>query len=174
MDILRHFSYILTLIIISFSVGLSAEPNYKTPQEICLTQGEKAKNGQALQSINDVSLLNETNLSCIIAPKSAKQVSNIVRSINEWNKTNKKVHISIAGARHSQGGHIASKLGIVLDIKKYLNTVQNPKIKNGIWTVKAEVGALWGDIHSVIRQFEGYSLANKVQQSSTLQCFQRA
>lgn len=166
MDILRYFSYLFTLTLLTFSVGLSAAPNYKTPQEICSTQGEKAKNGQSLQSINDVSLLNETNVSCIVAPKSSKEISNIVRWINEWNRTNKKIHISVAGARHSQGGHIASRLGIVLDMK-HLNSVDNPRIKNGLWTVKAEAGALWSDIHSAISQFKGYSLANKVQQSST-------
>jgi len=159
--------YIFTLTLLTFSLGLPAVPGYKTPQEICSTQGDKAKNGQVLQSINDVSLLNETDLSCIIAPKSFKEVSNIVRWINEWNRTNKKIHISVAGARHSQGGHIASNLGIVLDMK-HLNSVDNPtKIKNGLWTVKAEAGALWSDIHRSIRKFKGYSLANKVQQSST-------
>jgi len=147
-------------------VGLFAAPIYKTPQEICSTQGEKSNSGEAIQTINDISFLNETDLSCIIAPKSVKEISNIVRWINEWNRTNEKIHISVVGARHSQGGHIASKLGIVLDMK-FLSSVDNPKIKNGLWTVKAEAGALWSDIHRVISQFNGYSLANKVQQSST-------
>jgi hypothetical protein len=80
MDILRYFIYLftLTLTLLTLSVGLSAAPNFKTPKEICSTQGEKAKNGQSLKSINDVSLLNETNVSCIVAPKSPKEISNIV------------------------------------------------------------------------------------------------
>lgn len=166
MAVLRYLFYIFTLSLFTFSMELSAGTHFQAPQELCLTMGEKSRNGQALQSINDVSLLNETPLSCIIAPKSAQEVSNIVRSINEWNKANKKIHVSVAGARHSQGGHIASWHGIVLDMK-HLNSVDKPKVNNGLWTIKAEAGALWSDIHDVISQFDGYSLANKVQQSST-------
>ena len=167
MKILRYFLNYFTLTVIAFSGCASAEPNYKTPQEICDSMGEKAKNGKALQSINDISGLNETILSCIIAPKSSKEISKIIHIVNEWNKTNKRIHISVAGARHSQGGHIASSLGIVLDLKKYLNKVEKPKTKNGLWTVKTDSGALWSDVHRAISQFEGHSLANKVQQSST-------
>jgi len=166
MDMLKNFSYILTLSLLTFSMELFAEPNLKTLEDICLKQGKKEKNGQILKTINDVSWLNKTDVSCIIAPKNSKEVSHIVSWVNEWNKINKKIHISVAGARHSQGGHIASKLGIVLDMKN-LNKVDNPRIKNGLWTVKAEAGALWNDIHKTISQFNGNSLANKVQQSST-------
>ncbi len=164
---LRYILIYFTLTLIALSAGVSAEPSHKSPKEICATMGEKEKSGKALQTINDISELNETNLSCIIAPKSSKEVSEIIRAVNEWNKINKRIHISVAGARHSQGGHIASNLGIVLDIKKHLNKVEKPKVKNGLWTVKADAGALWGDVHKAIGQFEGYSLANKVQQSST-------
>ena len=167
MDMLRHFFNYFTLSLIIFSAGVSAESHDKTPKELCAMMGEKTKSGKVLKTINDISELNKTNLSCIIAPKNAKEVSEIIYVVNRWNQTNKKVHISVAGARHSQGGHIASKLGIVLDLKKHLNKVQKPKVKNGLWTVKADAGALWGDVHKVISQFEGYSLANKVQQSST-------
>lgn len=165
-NMLRYFFYIFTLTLLTHSVGLLAEPSYKTPEEICTALGQQTKNGQVIQSINDVSLLNATDLSCIIAPKNIKDAANIVRWVNEWNKSHEKIHISVAGARHSQGGHIASIQGIVLDMK-HLSLVDNPKIKNGLWTVKAEAGALWSDVHQVINVFKGYSLANKVQQSST-------
>ena len=160
---LRYF-FIITLL--TFSFGVPAAANYKTPEEICLSKGIKAKNGKAVQSINDISSLNETSVSCVIAPKNAKEISDILRSINRWNRANKKIHISVAGTRHSQGGHIASRRGIVLDMRR-LNFVDKPKMKNGLWTVKAEAGALWSDVHNAIRQVEGHSLANKVQQSST-------
>ncbi len=103
MDLLRYFFNILTLTLLTFSVGLSAAPNYQTPEEICSTLGEK-KNAQDLQFINDVSLLNETNVSCIIAPKNAKEISKIVRWINQWNKTHEKIHISVAGASTVKAG----------------------------------------------------------------------
>lgn len=163
---MQRFFHLFIVSLLTFSLDVSSAPDNTPLQEICSEQGEKAKNGQALQSINDVSLLNQTQLSCIIAPKNYQEVSQIVRRINAWNRTNKKIHISVAGARHSQGGHIASKLGIVLDMQ-HLDSVDSPKIKNGLWTVKAQAGALWGDVHDVISQFKGYSLANKVQQSST-------
>lgn len=153
------------LVLIIFSIDISANTNYKTPQEICLEYGVK-DNGKLLKSIDDVSHLNKTKLSCIVTPKTASEVSEIIRSINKWNKAQEKVHISISGARHSQGGHIASSQGITLDMAN-LRSVSKPILKNGYWTVKAEAGAFWGDVHNAIRKHEGYSLANKVQQSST-------
>ena len=164
---MRYFLIYISSILITLSTNIVAGTHYKTPKELCITMGEKKENGKALETINDVSALNETTVSCIIAPKSIKDVANIVWSVNEWNKENNKIHISIAGTKHSQGGHIASEDGIVLDIKKYLNKVEDPKFNNGLWTVKVQSGALWSDVHQVIRQFKGTSLVNKVQQSSS-------
>jgi FAD/FMN-containing dehydrogenases len=157
--------YICLLSLLAFSTGLCSAPTPKTPAEICSTYGEKNK-GELLQSINDVSFLNKTELSCIISPKSANEISEIIETINKWNELNPKIHISVAGARHSQGGHIASKLGITLDMKS-LSFVDSPNLKNGLWTVKVGAGALWSDVHNAIKMFDGHSLANKVQQSST-------
>lgn len=163
---MQQLLHVFALALLTFSLGSSAAPNYNTPEELCSILGDTAKNGQALTSINDVSMLNETKLSCIISPKSANEISTIVRWVNEWNTSNKKIHISIAGARHSQGGHIASKFGILLNMKHF-KLVESPKSKNGMWTVKAQAGALWSDVHNVISQYKAHSFANKVQQSST-------
>lgn len=159
---LKHL-FLLALFLLSAST--IADSVAKSPQDICLEHGERYK-GRLVKSINDVSYLNQTTLSCIISPSSAQEVSRIVKSVNEWNKHNSKVHISISGTKHSQGGHIASKNGITLDMSN-LNSVEPPQQKNGLWTVKAQAGALLSDIHNAIRQYEGNSFANKVQQSST-------
>ena len=162
---LRHYVSWLSVFLLSLSMELSAAPSYLSPKQICSIYGEKI-NGKDLQSINDVSLLNETKIACLIAPKSVDEISNIVASINEWNKTNAPLHISVAGTKHSQGGHTASPQGITLDMR-HLKKVDSPVNKNGLWSIKAQAGALWSDLHNVIRQFQGHSLANKVQQSST-------
>lgn len=152
--------------ILLFGFNLLTIATENSPHNICTEMGQQAKNNNLINSINDVSTLNQTSLSCVIAPKSTDEIVYIVKSINAWNQDNPPIHISIAGARHSQGGHIASQNGIVLDMRQ-LNKVYAPEQRQMLWTVKAEAGALWSDVHEKIRLHSGTSLANKVQQSST-------
>jgi FAD/FMN-containing dehydrogenase len=139
-----------------------------SPQKLCKQKGLRNK-GDLVHQINDVSLLNETEITCIIQPVSIKEVSEIVSSLHQWNKnldTDKRMSLSIAGTRHSQGGHIANKHGITLDLSK-LNQVDKPTQFGTYWEVKVQAGALWSQVHDVIKNNEEISLANKVQQSST-------
>lgn len=162
----RGLFYILISIFLPFTLKAVATPVYTSPQDLCRKLGETTVNGELINSINDVSYLNNTPLSCIVTPESINEISNIVRWVNNWNKTHQKIHISVSGTKHSQGGHIASKLGITLNMK-HLNSVQKPVLSNGLWKVQVEAGALWSDVHNAIKKNNDTSLANKVQQSST-------
>lgn len=72
--------------------------------------------------------------------------------------------LSIAGMRHSQGGHTAVENGRML-ITETLNTVHLPRTAGSPRPsdVTVDAGATWSDIH---RQVCGHARAPKVQQSS--------
>jgi len=161
----------ISILLLTFSLNPFAEPAAPillTPIEQCEKYGLINDSGRLENSINDVSLINETHVTCIIQPSTIEAVAAIVKWSNDWNVRNstKKIGISISGTKHSQGGHISNDGGITLDLS-LLNQVFKPVQNNGYWEVRVQAGALWNQVHDVIKQHHGLALANKIQQSST-------
>lgn len=90
---------------------------------------------------NDASGLSLTKIDSIIdVPNSKYEIISQLKGLLEYSKTN-KIPISIAGAKHSMGGHTMYPNGIVLNMRPYkemrVDTINN------ILTIGS--GALWED-----------------------------
>ncbi len=153
----------------SFSLSAGSSPFLSTsPSQLCKKIGAINELGALEDTVNDVSTINPISVTCVFKPRTVEEVSDVVKWIFDWNSLNsdRKISLSIAGTRYSQGGHVANDGGITLDLSR-LNRVFTPVQHNGGWEVKVQAGALWHQVHDVIKQYNGMSLANKVQQSST-------
>lgn len=106
-----------------------------------------------------------TDVSRLISKKVTKVVTTsgeagLQQAIRE--AVNNNLNISIAGARHSQGGHTFYDDAVVLDMTDY-NEIVALDIKNKIITVQS--GATWAQIQEYIQP---YKLAVGVMQSSNI------
>lgn len=116
-----------------------------------------ASQAKADVKIDDISRLNETVVSSIIKPISEQ---NIQTAIQDAVKAGKK--ISIAGRRHSQGGHIMSNDAIVLDMTSYNKIIGLSDDKS---LLMVQSGTTWMQIQDFLNT---KNLAVKVQQSSNI------
>ncbi|MFF2875454.1 FAD-dependent oxidoreductase [Gottfriedia sp. NPDC057991] len=107
--------------------------------------------------IDDVGHLLPTKIDRIVKGKEVDQLKKIVIDAKKQGKT-----VSIAGERHSQGGHTYYKDGVVIDLKTF-NKVE--KVDPVQKTVIVQSGATWGDIQKAINP---YHLALKVTQSQEI------
>ena len=90
---------------------------------------------------NDASGLSLTKVDSIIdVPNSRAEIIDQLKEILKYSKTN-KIPISIAGAKHSMGGHTMYPNGIVLNMRPY-KEMQIDTINN-VLTIGS--GALWED-----------------------------
>jgi FAD/FMN-containing dehydrogenase len=90
---------------------------------------------------NDASQLNLTKVDTIIqVPNDKKEIQNQLKNILKYAKEN-NLKISIAGARHSMGGHTMYPNGIVLNMLPYKQMELDTT--NNILTIGS--GALWED-----------------------------
>jgi FAD/FMN-containing dehydrogenase len=90
---------------------------------------------------NDASELSLTKVDTIIdVPKGKEEIINQLKKLLEYSKLN-KIPISIAGAKHTMGGHTMYPNGIVLNMRPY-NSMQIDTINN-VLTIGS--GALWED-----------------------------
>ncbi|WP_433742366.1 FAD-binding protein [Falsibacillus pallidus] len=89
-----------------------------------------------------------------------KEVDELVDIIKEANKTGQK--ISIAGKRHSQGGHTFYKDAVVLDMQTHNKIL---KVDSSKKTVLVESGATWDDVQKAVTP---YGLSVKVMQSQNI------
>src|SRR6266516_665450 len=103
----------------------------------------------------DVARLLPTHVMRIDRAQRIEQLQSILREANA-----KGWKVSIAGSRHSQGGHTYYDGAVVLDMKRF-NEVTNLDQKNK--TITVEAGATWDDVQ---RYINPYRLAVKVMQSS--------
>ena len=111
----------------------------------------------AQTKINDVSRLNETVVSEIRRPVNEQDIGQAIR---DGMATSKKV--SIAGRKHSQGGHIMADDAIVLDMTGFNKIIGlNPEKT----VLKVQSGATWAQIQDYLN---AYGLSVKVQQSSNI------
>ena len=95
------------------------------------TKWRETDNHRVLPSrhVDDASALNLTRVDTIIAiPKDRSAIENQLRQILQYANA-KGLKISVAGARHSMGGHTMYPNGIVLNMLPYnhmeLDTVEN-------------------------------------------------
>lgn len=104
--------------------------------------------------INDVSRLNPTHIKKIVK---SQELIGLQETLSEARTNNLKV--SIAGKRHSMGGHTFYKDAVVIDMTSFNKVLSvNPKEK----TVTVQSGALWGQ---VIDYINPYNLSIEVMQA---------
>jgi len=107
--------------------------------------------------ITDYSRLKPIKVERVIAGHEEEQ---LVRLINEARSNNKTV--SIAGQRHSQGGHTYYKDGIVVDMTSYNKILEIDPIRKQI---RVQAGATWEDVQKAVNP---YHLAVKTMQSQNI------
>lgn len=88
---------------------------------------------------------------------STEQLQTILKDAND-----KNLKVSIAGSRHSGGGHTYYKDNVVIDMRGYNKVLSVDKEKKQIIV---QSGAKWSDVQEVINP---YGLAVKVMQSSNI------
>ncbi|WP_068774786.1 FAD-binding oxidoreductase [Paenibacillus sp. FJAT-26967] len=89
-----------------------------------------------------------------------REVQQLIRILQE--AKDKRLTVSIAGQRHSQGGHTYYKDGIVIDMKTYNNILSfDPSAK----VIRVQAGATWKDVQDKINP---YGLAVKTMQSQNI------
>ena len=105
--------------------------------------------------INDVSCLNPTLVSGIVQVQSEADVRQALESARA-----RGAKVSIAGARHSQGGHAFANGNIVLDMRRFNRLVVNEQAR----TITVQSGATWHDIQTALHP----RFAVKAMQSTDL------
>jgi len=92
-------------------------------------------------TINDASCLNETPVHGVINITSESDIADALTYAKQQNLT-----VSIAGARHSMGGHAFQKNGLVLDMGNF-NAVA---VNEDVMTMRVQSGATWHDIQNIL------------------------
>ncbi|MEL3971225.1 FAD-binding oxidoreductase [Rossellomorea oryzaecorticis] len=107
--------------------------------------------------ITDVGRLMPTKIKKIVK---GKEEDSMIETVNEANENDLK--ISIAGKRHSQGGHTYYPDAVVMDMTDY-NEILHVDPDNK--TIHVQSGATWDDIQRAVNP---YGLAVKVMQSQNI------
>ena len=107
--------------------------------------------------LNDVSKLNPAHVREVLHPH---EVSDLQKAIKYAKENNLKV--SIAGKRHSQGGHVVYDGAVVLDMREF-NKVLSLDEKSKV--IRVQSGATWEDVQNYANP---YGLAVKVMQASNI------
>jgi decaprenylphospho-beta-D-ribofuranose 2-oxidase len=106
---------------------------------------------------SDYSKLRPVKIERVVASKEVRQLQEIVNEASA-----KGLQISIAGQRHSQGGHTYYKDSIVLDMTPFNKVLAfDQKAK----TITVQAGATWADVQTYINP---YGLAVKTMQSQNI------
>jgi FAD/FMN-containing dehydrogenase len=88
-------------------------------------------------SVNDASCLSRTPIFGLVSPTSEQEIAGALA----YARTN-KLKLSMAGARHSMGGHAFAANGVVLDMTRFNTITINPDVPS----VTVQAGAKWHDI----------------------------
>ncbi|NQD67859.1 FAD-binding oxidoreductase, partial [Bacillus haikouensis] len=107
--------------------------------------------------ITDVGRLMPIKIKKLIKDKEEDSMIETIKDANE-----KDLKISIAGKRHSQGGHTYYPDGIVLDMTEYNQVLDVDPDKK---TIHVQSGATWDDIQKAINP---HGLSVKVMQSQNI------
>jgi FAD/FMN-containing dehydrogenase len=92
-------------------------------------------------TVNDVSCLSRTAVSGVVKVSEERHVADALAYAGGIG-----VGVSIAGARHSMGGHAFARDGVVLDMTSFNNISLNEPDR----TVTVQTGATWHDIQNAI------------------------
>jgi decaprenylphospho-beta-D-ribofuranose 2-oxidase len=115
------------------------------------------RRGLARQVVDDVSRLNPVEVEELVPATSTAVVeATLARAADRGRR------VAIAGARHSQGGYVATPGGIVLDMR-WCNRVLRVDAEQ--WTIAVQPGATWDDVQ---RAANPLGLAVAVQQASNI------
>ena len=115
------------------------------------------KIGFTKEFIDDVSRLNATEIEALIHVFSEDAVRKALgRAFDARQK------IALAGAKHSQGGHIAASHGTTLDMRGLNRVFSVDEVHK---TVTVQAGATWNDVQRAVNPF---GLAVAVQQASNI------
>ena len=158
----KHIFYLLTLGLIVFI----SIPTFHLVKTYLSEDNVKVQTQKGYT--NDASGLSLTKVDSIIdVPSSRTEIIKQLQELLKYSKTN-KIPISIAGAKHSMGGHTMYPNGIVLNMRPY-KEMQIDTINN-ILTIGS--GALWEDaIHyldkfnksiSVMQAFSSFSIGGSI------------
>jgi len=115
------------------------------------------RRGLARQVLDDVSRLNATEIDALVPASS----SAIIRDALE-RAADRRLRVAIAGARHSQGGHVTTAGGIVLDMRPYNRVL---RVDAQQQTAVVQPGATWDDVQRAVNPL---GLAVAVQQASNI------
>lgn len=107
--------------------------------------------------ITDYSRLHPVKVERVVAGKEQEQLIHLLKEARDKNLT-----VSIAGQRHSQGGHTYYKDGIVVDMTHFNKIVSfDPAAK----VIRVQAGATWKDIQDKVNP---YGLSVKTMQSQNI------
>ncbi|MZQ87131.1 FAD-binding protein [Paenibacillus sp. 5J-6] len=107
--------------------------------------------------ITDYSRLHPVKVTSVVKGHEEEQLRSILREAKEKNLT-----ISIAGQRHSQGGHTYYKDSVVIDMTSFNRVLAfDPKQKQ----IRIQAGATWKDVQDYVNP---YGLAVKTMQSQNI------
>lgn len=109
------------------------------------------------RTINDFSNLNKTKIHTIATPTTYEEIKKLIQYASE-----NGLSISMAGKRHSQGGHTFCPNALVLDIKK-LNKILHLDKEKKIVTV--QTGVTWRQLQDYLNK---HNLAVKVMQVANI------
>ncbi|ANE48034.1 FAD-binding protein [Paenibacillus swuensis] len=107
--------------------------------------------------ITDYSRLHPVKVERVIQGREEAQLVELVRDARDQGKT-----ISIAGQRHSQGGHTYYKDGIVVDMTHYNRILEVDPVNRKI---RVQAGATWEDVQNAVNP---PGLAVRTMQSQNL------
>lgn len=107
--------------------------------------------------VTDYSRLRAVKVDRVVPGKEEAQLITLLKEARE-----KQLTVSIAGQRHSQGGHTYYKDGIVVDMTSF-NRILAFDPNN--LTIRVQAGATWADIQNHIN---AYGLAVKTMQSQNI------
>lgn len=100
-------------------------------------------------SINDFSCLNETEIHDIVTPASYEELSQALHDAR-----NSKLKVSIAGVRHTQGGHAFYTHARVIELTKLNKILDFDAMQK---TITVQTGATWADVQKYLNQL-GYAV----------------
>lgn len=107
--------------------------------------------------VTDYSRLHPVKVERVVKGKEEEQLIHLVKEAKE-----KQLTLSIAGQRHSQGGHTYYKGGIVVDMTSFNRILEfDPNAR----TIRVQAGATWEDIQNHINP---YGLSVKTMQSQNI------
>ncbi len=122
-----------------------------------LQYAQSSDPGQSPYLITDYSRLHPVKIERVVKGQEERQLLRLVEEARE-----RRLTISIAGQRHSQGGHTYYKDGIVVDMTEY-NRIVAVDADAKLITVQA--GATWEDVQKAVAP---YGLAVQTMQSLNL------